>query len=642
MKKILFLSIVSVILIFFNCVRRVNLKENLPEYSDLQAYSRELRTRNYQNAIAGYELFIKKYPDSPLLEDAYYELGYANLKIEKFTQAERYFMEVLKRFPGGDYARKSTLGLAITAIQKGNYTEAKQMLEPLLKSQTVESAQIEYLLGEVNYYLKNNFQALIYFRESALHFVSPGLKENARTVIEEMLIPSLTVDELKRCVDYFPKDFPGAECLIKLAEDSINNGNAQEAGHYSETLLYYFPGDRNAARAEEILDIIEKQKRINLTSVGLVLPVSGEYGGYGLKILKGCLHSAGIFSEVEKKKYTIIVADTNQSNVVTERWVNELVSKYNVAAIAGPLFPSTSYSAATRAQILGVPILLLTNADRLNDIGEYVFSFGLTDASEARTIARYAVTDLNLKKFAILYPDSSSGNSEMNAFWDEIEKYGGKVVGIESYKPDKKEFSAEIKKLVGLYYLDTREDEKKEWIESNKGRDKKAKQWKPYPIIDFEAIFIPDRYDAVSIILLYLPYYDILTPIPLGTSGWNNQGLLSQAKKEAEGSIFPDIFSEKSESPEVRYFVETYRLSFNESPDRYSAMGYDACNLIIKSIEEGARTREEIRRSLLKINNYTGVTGILNFNKDREIERNFVIFQVKNGKIEVIKDGANP
>lgn len=642
MKKTIFLSIIIILFIFFHCVKRVNLKEGLPEYSELHEYNKNLTAGNYLDAIKGYESFIKKYAESPLLEDAYYYLGYANLKINKYAQADRYFIEVLRRFPGSEYTQKAGLGLAISLIHRGNYLEAKEMLEPLLKNEKIEQAQIEYLLGEVNYYLKNNFQALIYFRESTLHPEAEGLRENARTVIEEVLVPALTIDELRTCIDYFPKDFPGALCLIKLAEESLKNGNAQEAGEYSDMLLYYFPGDRNATRAEKIQNIIEEQRRVNLTNIGLILPISGEYREYGYRILKGCLHSTGVFSEVEKRKYTIIVADTGESNVVTEKWVDELVSKYNVSAIVGPLLASTSYSAARRAQILGVPLLLLTNADKINDIGEYVFSFGLTDASEARTIAKFAVTDLNLKKFAILYPDSNSGRNEMNTFWDEIEKYSGKIVGIESYKPDKKEFSSEIKKLVGLYYLDTREDERKEWFEANRGKDKTAKKWKPYPIIDFDALFIPDTYETASIILLYLPYYDILTPIPLGVSGWNDPGLLIQAKKEAEGSIFPDIFSEKLDRPEVRYFVETYKLSFGESPDRYSAMGYDACNLIIKTIEEGARTREEIKSSLLRINNYPGTTGILNFSKNREIERNFVILHVKGGKIEVIKDGVNP
>lgn len=641
MKKILSFSIIF-ILIFLHCVKRINLKEQQPEYSELQEYRNSILTGNYLDAIAKYEAFIKKYPKSSLLEDAYYYLGYANLKLDNYAQADRYFMEVLKRFPGGEFAQKAGLGLAISAIHRGNYLEAKEMLEPLLRNEKVEQAQIQYLLGEVNYYLKNNMQALLHFRESMLHFSSPELRKNAQTVIEEILIPALKEDELRLCADYFPKDFPGADCMIKLAEESLNNGNAQDAGRYSDMILYYFPGDKNTERAEEIKDIIEMQRRINLTSIGLILPMSGRYGEYGFRILKGCLHSVGLFSGVEKKKFTIIVADTYESPVIAEKWVNEFVNKYNVSAIVGPLLEPTSYAAATRAQILGVPILLLTKADKLNEIGEYVFSFGLTERAEARSIARYAVTDLNLKKFAILYPASDSGKNEMNAFWDEIEKYGGKIVGIESYKPGKKEFSTEIKKLVGLYYLDTREDERKEWMEANKEKDKKGKKWKPYPIIDFESLFIPDSSDTVSIILLYLPYYDILTPIPLGVSGWNDAGLLNQAKKEAEGSIFLDIFSENSESPEVRYFVETFRLAFDESPDRYSAMGYDACNIIIKTIEEGARSREEIKSSLLKINNYPGVTGRFNFNNDREIERNFVIFQVKNGKIEVIKDGVNP
>lgn len=643
MKKAKILLLLLFVL-FCQCLKKVEIKGALPETTELNVYKHYFEEGEYSSAVQGLTSFIKKYPESPLVEDAMYFLGEIYLKEENYDKAERYFMDLLKRFPGGDYALRANIRLAVSSIHKGNYLEAQQMLEPLLRIETGEGGRIEYLLGEANFYLKDYYQALLHFRESWRLFDKPEQKENCKKVISELIIPALTTDELKKLVEYFPKDFPGDLLSAELLKRSISAGMVEDSKRYAEMILYYFPEHPSAKYANEILDTIEKHRRTNLKRIGLLIPLSGDYSNYGRRILNGCLHSAGIFSGDEGKDYTIVVSNADGSPLLAEKGVEELITVYNVSAIVGPLFPLSAKASATRAQLAGVPILLLTGEDRLNEIGDYVFSFGLTNSAEAKVIASYAVRELGLKRFAILYPDSEFGKKEMNAFWDEVERFGGKVVGIESYPPQKKEFTQEIKKLVGLYYLDTREEEKRKWLEENKGieKGKLKKEWKPYPIIDFDAIFIPDTYDVVSIILLYLPYFDILAPIPLGISGWNNPGLLVHARKDAEGSIFPDIFSDTSDRPEVKYFVETFKLDFGETPDRYSALGYDACALIIKAIEEGARSREELKGSLLKLRDYSGVTGRINFLSNGEIRRNFVIFQVKSGKIELIKDGVNP
>jgi len=617
----------------------MDLREEVPEYSELKEYHALLRAGDYQNAATGYESFLKRHPESVLVEDAMYYSGYALMNLNRIDKAEKYFMELLNRFPGGKYAPDATLRLAIIAMGRGNYSEARQMLLPLLNNKNLDIARISYLIGEADYYLKDYFNSLLNFREAYVKFDSNGLKENVRMVVEELIIPQLTQEELKQCSNMFPKDFPGAECIINLANFALKAGNAVDAERYAGSLLYYFPEDKSAGEAEKIIEIIERHRRVKSRNIGLLIPVSGKNSNPGMNMLKGCLHAAGVFSESEKRDFTVVVADTDDSPFLTEQGLDDLTSIYNVVAVAGPILSSTAYAAATRAQVFGVPILLVAGDDKLNEVGDYVFNFGLTYQTEARGMAQYAVQELNLKRFAILYPESEPGITMMNAFWDEIEKYGGKVVGIENYKPGKKEFSGEIKKLVGIYYLDTREEERQQWLRENRGKPSRA--WKPYSIIDFDAIYIPDSADIASIILLYLPYYDIITPIPLGVSAWNNAQLLRQARKEAEGSVFPDIFTINSEKPEVRYFVETYRMTFNEEPDRYSALGFDACNVIMKTVEEGARNREEVRAGLLKIRNYSGATGMFSFREDGGVERKLVILRIKNGKIEIIKDGVN-
>ena len=76
----------------------------------------------------------------------------------------------------------------------------------------------------------------------------------------------------------------------------------------------------------------------------------------------------------------------------------------------------------------------------------------MTPHMQTKAMASFAMNQMNLNRFAILYPDEYYGNIYMNLFWDEIVDLGGKIVGIESYDPMDTDFASPVKKLVGLYH----------------------------------------------------------------------------------------------------------------------------------------------------------------------------------------------
>ena len=84
--------------------------------------------------------------------------------------------------------------------------------------------------------------------------------------------------------------------------------------------------------------------------------------------------------------------------------------------------------------IIKVVIALLTQKDNIVDTGDFVFRNFLTPRMQVKAIIAYAVEELGLKRFAILYPDERYGITFMNLFWDEVIAYGGSVVGAESYR----------------------------------------------------------------------------------------------------------------------------------------------------------------------------------------------------------------
>ena len=85
-------------------------------------------------------------------------------------------------------------------------------------------------------------------------------------------------------------------------------------------------------------------------------------------------------------------------------------------------------------------------------MGDYVFRNFITPGMQVKTLVSYAIKKLQLKRFAILYPDENYGKTFMNLFWDEVIALGGKVVGAEPYNINHTDFADPIKKLVGLNY----------------------------------------------------------------------------------------------------------------------------------------------------------------------------------------------
>ena len=123
---------------------------------------------------------------------------------------------------------------------------------------------------------------------------------------------------------------------------------------------------------------------------------------------------------------------------------------------------------------------------------------------------------------------------------------------MESYDPTQTDFANQIKKLVGLYYPRPEievMDESKQVTDTQDLTEKseaaapeEPTEEEPLPIVDFEAIFIPDVYSQVGLIAPQLAYYDVTGIKLLGTNLWNSPKLVEMAAPYLQGSIFVDGF----------------------------------------------------------------------------------------------------
>jgi ABC-type branched-subunit amino acid transport system substrate-binding protein len=351
----------------------------------------------------------------------------------------------------------------------------------------------------------------------------------------------------------------------------------------------------------------------------------------------------GIFNRSEGgQSLELIIKDTRGETSEAVSGVEELTQKEKVLAIIGPLASKPAMAAAIRAQELRVPIITLTQKAGITAEGDMVFRNFLTPAKEIHRLLDKAVNEMELRRFAILYPDNPYGRFFMNLFWDKVEEMGGVITAVESYKPDETDFAVEIKKMAGLYYPRPESvaemlKEMEDMAYGNEMGDEPSSKEEPEPIVDFDAVFIPDNPEQVALIAPQFPFHNIFNVRLLGTSIWQSSELIDTARDYVQGAIFPSGFFAESESHVVREFVELYKESFESEPGILAANGYDTIMILKNLIDTGEiRTKRDFQEKLLQYDDFYGVTGRIAFDDQGEVEKEPVLLTISGKRIDTL------
>jgi ABC-type branched-subunit amino acid transport system substrate-binding protein len=339
----------------------------------------------------------------------------------------------------------------------------------------------------------------------------------------------------------------------------------------------------------------------------------------------------------------IIVKDTGADPDQTAQAVDALY-KEKVAAIIGPLIHVDT--AAIQAQARELPIITLTQKDRITEIGDYVFRNFFTPQMQVKSLVSYAARELGLSRFAILYPDERYGSTFMNLLWDEVIAHEGIVVGVESYDPKQTDFAGPIKKLVGLYY-EVPEDLKDPIdliaeslvFQTDAGKEEKEKpnrkdeEEEPKAIVDFEAVFIPDSPKKAGLIIPQLAFYDVSDIYLLGTNLWNSNDLIEMAQQYVQAALIPDGFFVESRSEHVRHFIKSFEEAFNDTPGFIEAVSFDTA-MILQQLTNlpDVRSRKGLAMALKNLKNFKGVTGRTSFTETGDVDKDLYILRIRGDK----------
>lgn len=303
-------------------------------------------------------------------------------------------------------------------------------------------------------------------------------------------------------------------------------------------------------------------EKINSKIIGCFLPLSGEYESIGRKALKGVLAAAGVFGS--DSGFQIVVKDYGKGSAVRDA-LEEITTKDGASVLIGPILSNSIREISEGVKSLGIPTVVFPLSQNVSQGNPYFIRFSYSLEKQAHVLATYAVQDIRIKTFGILYPRTELGGLFKQAFIKSVRESGGNIIYIGSYDPELLDISEEI-----------------EWIKSR------------HP----DAIFIPDGATHSAELVMKLRRESNLGDlIFLGPNTWNSQAFLKTVGAEANGIIFTDFFFPGSK--QWVDFNTKFRATFNGDPGFLEYQVYEAVSLILHVLRTPIQKREDIKERIL-------------------------------------------
>ena len=607
---------------------------------------------SYAEALPLYLEYIQRYEDEPLAAAALMKIGFIHASNGEYDSARSVYRRIPADYPSSPFVQDVLVEELYTYYQQGRYQDVSQLTPGTLQRlvSNLYIFKVYALNGDAYLAMDSPIDAIdSYVRarehatESEQHFILDKLRE---------AIARLDTADIAILVNHPDNSLPMEFLLYQLGLNYALEEKYNDALNTLAEFIKRYPENENRILVESLIDEIKKNAVFKQNTVGVLLPLSGPYKKFGYRALKGIELALDQFSsQGDNPPINISVKDTGADPDKTIMALEEFYQE-QVAAILGPIV--TSEVAARKSQRMGIPIMTLTQKENVPEIGDKVFRNFITPQMQVQALTSFMIETLGLYRFAILYPNENYGLTFMNLFWDKLIESGGQVVGVETYEPKQTDFSEPIKKLVGLHYEipedlkieDEFDEDDEDWNQpitsediddditaeesDREAEEEEDEEEEPEPIVDFDAIFIPDSPGLAGLIVPQLAYFDIKDVYLLGTNLWHSDSLIKIAGQYVQGAVMPDGFFAESTSPAVQNFVKKFEETYQEKPDFIEAVVFDSARILFHAVSRPhIRYRNEIRDELHNLINFPGITGFTRFDENGEVQKKLHLLRIK-------------
>ena len=545
--------------------------------------------------------------------------------------ARTHFEEVAANFPSSSAKDAAKLGMAV--IDAGGHASGNTLATLHLYNGT----NIPASLDADRWLLIAGAEAADHKPEEARTALKKAVA-SARGTRDEKRI-TRAADEARATLPSIKEAAPEAGNLppdlaaISRVRTALNEARFADAKSAAQAFLADFPDSPLRREADYAVQRAEAKVTPDRHTVALLLPLTGDYA----------IPAANLKAAVEMglgDKTKILTHDTAGKGDTCVAALEKAVLVEGASAVIGPLTKDESLPCAAAAQALHVPMLTLTTSEDVMSAGDQVFRTSASTGQQIKALLDEVNGKRLMKRFAILHPKNGFGENAAKVFAAEVAVRGGEIAVDIGYDPESKDFRA-LGKELGRKDYKARSGEfyrVKQEIERAGGDPEKATL---PPLIDFEALFIPDGYQRAALIAAALGFEEFpvgsfrpkreSTPLPLlGLNAWNNDEWARRGGKFVIDSIFVDAFDARVQDPAVVHFVEAWHARGEGDPTAVEATGYDTARLLAVALEsDNPDVASAIRAAELR----DPVAGTLGIGEDRQARREWRLLTVAKAGI---------
>jgi len=332
----------------------------------------------------------------------------------------------------------------------------------------------------------------------------------------------------------------------------------------------------------------------------LAVEEANAHGGYGGKPFRLMLHND--YDNWQAK--TVYGEDRPTDPALWGSASNEVVKMVYEDqdwAIFGSISSESTHIALRVALRAEIPIVNSASTDQT--IPETYIPWYFTDLQDDRvqclTLARHIFTELGMKRVAILRINSRYGRFGVMKLRDAARRLGHPIVIEQKYLPGDKDFTKQLQVI-----RSSRADAIVLWAD------------------EAQAATILKEMRAAGMKQRVFGAYRTLGP-----------ELLAQAGDAAEG--FEAVFPYDPTRKDMKWleFNSRFEKRFNEKPEQFASLAYDAMNALLDSICKAGLNRARIHDALASIEEYDGVTGHMVFDPNQKNVSPMYFGTVHNGTI---------
>lgn len=87
----------------------------------------------------------------------------------------------------------------------------------------------------------------------------------------------------------------------------------------------------------------------------------------------------------------------------------------------------------------------------------------------------------------------------------------------------------------------------------------------------------------------------------------------------------------------MQNFLKSYQEKYNEMPNSFSALGYDAAKILFSAIETAGSTDAQAIVDAITATDLDGVTGHIVYDEHRDPQKSVTIITFENGEMKMVE-----